>query len=201
MKMISLLPPEVRAKQRSRNIFRTYILGSGLVVLVFLFCFAFLLYMTNLEKTQIGRLKDQRADFAQRIEVYQEYGDLKERLDFLEKIASDAEGVSPNWYYTLAEVGSHLPDDVWLTGYSASFHAGKKEAKEEKKVTEAQKGELSIRGKAFSHDDVAALLRSLQQVKGLEDIRCQFSSEEMLGDRKLYGFEVKASFVTVKEVD
>jgi hypothetical protein len=56
----------------------------------------------------------------------------------------------------------------------------------------AQQGELMIRGKAFSHKDVAILLENLHHVQGLNNICCQFSSEEMLGEQKIYEFEINA---------
>lgn len=55
-----------------------------------------------------------------------------------------------------------------------------------------------IRGKAFSHKDVAVLLENLHDVKGVGNIRCQFSSEEMLEEQKVYGFEIKASLPVPK---
>ncbi|HHV35938.1 MAG TPA: hypothetical protein GXX59_10295, partial [Syntrophomonadaceae bacterium] len=40
----------------------------------------------------------------------------------------------------------------------------------------------------------AILLENLHDVQGLDDIRCQFSSEEKLDDnQKIYEFEIKAS--------
>lgn len=209
MNNISLLPPEIKAEQRLRRQLRIYILCSCLVILVFLGIYGGLIYLTNQEVAEASRLQEQKAEITRRAAVYQKYGELKEKVDALEKINADASGVTPNWYYFLAEVGSHIPDRVWLTDYTAAYMPEKNKKSKEKSAegdksqednsAVALQGDLTICGKAFSHKDVAILLENLHDVQGLDDIRCQFSSEEKLDDnQKIYEFEIKASLPVQK---
>jgi Tfp pilus assembly protein PilN len=199
---ISLLPPEIRAEERLRQQLKNFILCSCLVILVFLCIYGALIYLTNQEELEVVRLQEQKAEITRKATAYQKYGDLKAKVDALEKINADAAGLMPNWYYILAEVGSHIPDGVWLTDYTTNYKT-EQDQKPEGSNTEgdkaqtgntavAQQGELMIRGKAFSHKDVAILLENLHHVQGLNNICCQFSSEEMLGEQKIYEFEINA---------
>lgn len=198
MNNISLLPPEIRAEQHFRRQLRIYILCSCLVILVFLCIYGGLIYLTNQEKLEVSRLQEQKAEITRKAAAYQKYGDLKAEVDALEKINADAAGVTPNWYYTLAEVGSHIPGRVWLTEYTAAYNPDKKKEAEKDNADASQQGELMIRGKAFSHKDVAILLENLHDVQGLDNIRCQYSSEEMLDGKKVCEFEIKAALPVPK---
>jgi hypothetical protein len=223
---ISLLPPETRFEQSSRRQLRLLLLGSGLMILVFLCIYGLLIYLTSQENLEVSRLQEQKAEIANKAAAYQQYGDLKAEVDSLEKLNADAAGLTPDWYYILAEVGSHIPDGVWLTDYTSIFvqeqvqksdesaaeedtESATAEQEESATAEEEQQpevsvaapsiqGELTIQGKALSHKDVAILLENLHAVQGLDDIRCQFSTEEMLGERKIYGFEIKAALPVEK---
>ena len=220
---ISLLPPETRFEQSSRRQLRLLLLGSGLMILVFLCIYGLLIYLTSQENLEVSRLQEQKAEIANKAAAYQQYGDLKAEVDSLEKLNADAAGLTPDWYYILAEVGSNIPDGVWLTDYTSIFvqeqvqqsarkrcrgehgkrSRGKRYAEEEQQpevsvAAPSLQGELTIQGKALSHKDVAILLENLHNVQGLDDIRCQFSTEEMLGERKIYGFEIKAALPVEK---
>ena len=215
MNNVSLLPPEIRAGQRSRRQMRLYLLCSGLVVLVFLCIYGGLFYMTYLEKEDVVRLQEQKNEVTRKAAAYKKYGDLKAKVDALESMNAAATSGTTNWYYILAEVGSHLPDRVWLTDYTAVIklaegqQAQAKESnaeteKDESKSKQTQtaavsaSGELTIRGKAFSHNDAAAFLEKLHDVQGLDNVLYQFSSEEELNDQKIYEFEIKASLPVQK---
>jgi Tfp pilus assembly protein PilN len=203
---ISLLPPETRFEQRSRRQLRLVLLCSGLAILVFLCIYGLLIYLTSPDNLEVSRLQEQKAEIANKAAAYQQYGDLKAEVDSLEKLNADAAGLTPDWYYILAEVGSNIPDGVWLTDYTSIFvqeqvqksDESSAEGNTEGAAATALQGELTIQGKALSHKEVAILLDNLHNVQGLDDIRCQFSTEEMLGERKIYGFEIKASLPVEK---
>lgn len=209
MKNISLLPPEIRAEQRSRQQLKLYLLCSGVVILVFLCIYGSLIFLTYQEKAIAGSLQEQKAEITRKAATYQKFGDLKAKVDALEKINTDAVDITPNWYNILAEVGSQVPDRVWLTGYTATYKAGESEKSQESNAEgdkasnvgstlSSQSGELTIRGKALSHKDVAVLLENMHSVQGLDKICCQFSSEEKLNEQKIYEFEIKASLPVQK---
>lgn len=154
MNNISLLPPEIRAEERLRQQLKNFILCSCLVILVFLCIYGALIYLTNQEELEVVRLQEQKAEITRKATAYQKYGDLKAKVDALEKINADAAGLMPNWYYILAEVGSHIPDGVWLTDYTTNYKT-EQDQKPEGSNTEgdkaqtgntavAQQGELMI---------------------------------------------------------
>ncbi|HBG22075.1 MAG TPA: hypothetical protein DDW83_02330, partial [Peptococcaceae bacterium] len=71
---ISLLPPETRFEQSSRRQLRLVLLGSGLMILVFLCIFGFMIYLTNQENLEISRLQEQKAEITNKAAAYQQYG-------------------------------------------------------------------------------------------------------------------------------
>jgi cell division protein FtsB len=163
---ISLLPPETRFEQRSRRQLRLVLLCSGLAILVFLCIYGLLIYHTSQENLEVSRLQEQKAEIANKAAAYQQYGDLKAEVDSLEKLNADAAGLTPDWYYILAEVGSNIPDGVWLTDYTSIFvqeqvqksDESSAEGNTEGAAATALQGELTIQGKALSHKEVAILL-------------------------------------------
>ena len=205
MKNISLLPPEIKAEQRSRQQLRLALLCSGVVVLVFLCIYGGLIFLTYQEKMEASRLQEQITEVQKKAIPYQKYEVLKADVDTLEKINNAAVGGIPNWYYLFAEVGLEVPEGVWLTGCTASYNKPeKKQAQEGTENDQAEstpvtyQGELTIRGMALDHKDVAAFVKNLHAIQGLDNIRCQFSSEQELAGQKAYEFEIKASLPVQK---
>ena len=200
MKNISLLPPEIKAEQRLRQQLRLTLLCSGVVVLVFLCIYGGLIFLTYQEKNEANGLQEQIAEIQKRAVPYQKYEVLKADVDTLEKINNAAVGGIPNWYCLLAEVGSEVPEGVWLTECTASYNKPeKKQAQEGTENDQAEstpvtyQGELTIRGMALDHKDVAAFVKNLHAIQGIDNIRCQFSSEQEVEDQNAYEFEIKAS--------
>ncbi len=205
MKNISLLPPEIKAEQRLRQQLRLTLLCSGVVVLVFLCIYGGLIFLTYQEKNEANGLQEQIAEIQKRAVPYQKYEVLKADVDTLEKINNAAVGGIPNWYYLFAEVGLEVPEGVWLTGCTASYNKPeKKQAQEGTENDQAEstpvtyQGELTIRGMALDHKDVAAFVKNLHAIQGIDNIRCQFSSEQEVEDQKAYEFEIKASLPVQK---
>jgi hypothetical protein len=97
---ISLLPPETRFEQSSRRQLRLLLLGSGLMILVFLCIYGLLIYLTSQENLEVSRLQEQKAEIANKAAAYQQYGDLKAEVDSLEKLNADAAGLTPEMYKT-----------------------------------------------------------------------------------------------------
>lgn len=208
MKNISLLPPEIKAEQRSRQQLRLALLCSGVVVLVFLCIYGGLIFLTYQEKNEANGLQEQIAEIQKRAVPYQKYEVLKADVDTLEKINNAAVGGIPNWYCLLAEVGSEVPEGVWLTECTASYNKSDgQQTQEGTKSDQTQntqvssEGELTIRGMALAHKDVAAFVKNLHAIQGVDNIRCQFSSEQELAGQKAYEFEIKASLPVQKGGD
>ncbi len=207
MKNISLLPPEIKAEQRSRQQLRLSLLCSGVVVLVFLCIYGGLIFLTYQEKNEASRLQEQITEVQKKAVPYQKYEVLKADVDTLEKINDAAAGGIPNWYYLFAEVGLEVPEGVWLTDCTATFN--KQEVQQPQEGTETEnaqtqstqassQGELTIRGMALDHKDVAAFVKNLHAIRGIDNIRCQFSTEQELEGQKAYQFEIKASLLVQK---
>ncbi len=197
MNNISLLPPEIKAQHQTRRQLKIYILCSCLALIIFLGIYVWMIYLTNQQHEDVCRLQEQKAKLQQEAVSYQKYGDLKNRVDALEKMNNQALGVTPNWYFILAEVGN-IPDGLWLTDYTASYKIVEKEKSKDEKGGGPSQGELTIRGKAFTHKQVASLLVRMHKIPGLEDIRCHYSEEKDEQDQQLMDFEIIASLPVQK---
>lgn len=203
MVRISLLPPELKAERQARRRRRYFFLGSVAVLGVFATLYFVVAGATLYSRAELGRLEEHRAALETEKARYQQYARMQAEVKRLEKLVCQAMERPPDWEQVLTATGQYIPEGVWLTDFKAAWERKEKQKKKlqakekEKKDTQAPTGpipgELTLRGLALSHALVAAWLKELEQVPGIEDIRCKFTAERQVERTPLIEFEVKAT--------
>ena len=179
MKKISLLPPEIRKERNLRHKQRFYIIVSVSVLGVFLLTYISLLLITLNINSQADTLEDQRHSIERQIAELEHIAEMQAKVDKTEVILQQALGEVPDWEILLREVSALIPDDVWLSDLNATFAD--------------ESGEMSMRGWGRHHYFVATWLRKTKEMEGMENIRCQFSTETTVEDRKAFQFEIRGN--------
>ena len=181
---ISLLPPELKKQQRSREMKGTYLKIAAGVAAVFLLIFLSLLLLTMGANRELDRLRSERQVLEQQIAQLREYEVMEAKINELNDLGREVVGRQPNWGTLLASVGDNLPAEVWLTDIASAA------------VEDAR--EVTIRGFAPGHRLVADWLNEMHELESLENIRAQFSSESIVDGQTQIQFEIKA-FVIPEE--
>lgn len=178
MTNISLLPPELKMRRQARRRQALYIIVGVVVLAVFFIVYLSLAFATMGVKAELQALQQQRAALEQQAATLQEYAQMQLRVEAAETLVRQAMGDLPDWAGLLADVGLGLPAGVWLTDFHAAFRNGE--------------GELTLRGWAGSHPDVAAWLEEMRSLGKLQDVHCQFVTAEITDERQAFQYEIKA---------
>lgn len=198
MDNISLLPPEIRTRQVARRRSTLYMLTGGVVVLFFLGVYGGLFVATWQARGETRSLAASRSALEAQMAGLKVYADMQARTTRAEGLVHQAKGAAPDWRGVLDGVGRELPEGVWLTDFTAAYQAedgtpapappGAGAPVPEAPAT----GELTIRGWALNHLQVAEWLEAVRSVPGLADVRGQFSNLESHQGRPAVQFEIKA---------
>lgn len=180
MKNISLLPPEIRARQEARRKSRVLLLGSTAVLALFLVVYGSLFAIAWQTQAELRGLRTEREALQRELPAYQQYVSIQKQVEHTDKLLKDAMGRSPDWASILTGLGLHIPEGVWLTDLALAYKAGEVGS------------ELTMRGAAKSHALVAEWLNGIRQVPGLSDVFCQFASAEDDSEKTTIRFEIKA---------
>lgn len=217
MKNISLLPPEIRARQEAHRKSRALFLGGTVVSALFLVVYLVLFAVTWQAQVQLRLLLSEREALEHSLPAYQQYISLQQQVEQTDKLLKKAMGTPPDWAAILSGFGLHLPEGVWLTDLTLVYEPGDEMAQaspgsplpvelppappappapgpetEESGVNLGAGSELTMRGAAKSHALVAEWLDGVRQVPGLAGVFCQFVGAEGEAEDKIIYFEIKA---------
>ncbi len=168
---ISLLPPEIRNRQRARRRTDYYLLAVSVVMLFFLGVYLVFLGITFQVRAEVNALRKERAALQEEIAAYQEYATLEEQAKEASRMLGDAMGTTPDWASLLADLSLHLPEGVWLESLSASYQNTGGASKQ-------GGGELTFRGWVISRAVVDGRLDEFGAVPGLAEARCRLTTVE-----------------------
>jgi len=189
---ISLLPPEIRTQQEARRRLTLYMLASGVVVLLFLGVYGGLFIAAWQAKSEARSAAAAQSVLEAEMAGLQVYADMQARMTRAEGLVRQAKGARPDWGALLEGVGLRLPEGVWLTEFTAAYKAQDAAPAPPPAPEAPGAGELTMRGWALNHLQVAEWLDVIRTVPGLADVRCQFSSLESHEGRPAVQFEIKA---------
>jgi len=112
----------------------------------------------------------------------EEFAVLHRDLVAAEELVAKAMGTVPMWDEMIRKIGITIPAGIWLSEVTAEYLD--------------QGGELTLRGWAYHHDDVAAMLEKIYTLEQLDDIRCRVSLETVYGGQPVVQFTVSALLKT-----
>jgi len=208
---INLLPPEIKLRQEQQRKRRMLLTIGGFALIFLLGIYCALLAATLHTRAEINQLAEQRQALESEIPALEPYARLQALVQQTESIIKHAVGEPPDWASMLSDTGRYIPQNVWITNFSATYKPGSNQAapangsgqqnNAQTAPALAPVGEITIQGYAIDHASVAGWLENMQNVSGLSGIVCQFSSEESLDGEQAVRFEVKADIMrdTAKE--
>ncbi len=181
MTRISLLPSDLRKRQRSQENRDMYIkIGVG-VVAVFLILFASLFLLTLNVNRELDAVRNQRQLVDQQIAQLREYEIIATKISDLDNLGRVAVGQVPDWSGLLISIGEEIPAGVYLTDFTGT-----------------QIGEdrvMTLKGMAPSHVMAAEWLEELLAFEKLDDVSFQISSETLIDGQPRFVYEIKAAVI------
>lgn len=179
---VNLLPPEMRAEMKARvNKLKAFKL-VGAVALLLGLSFALFFSLTLQLKRQVFVKERVRLAVEAEEAVFAPYLQMKNRIERQAGLLKIAMGLPLPWRDTLSALGSHIPQNVWLTNLALS-----------------KNGELVLQGLTFDHPAVASWLVELAEIPGVSNVRLVFSAEEAAEQGFLVRFEVRAALAAGQE--
>jgi Tfp pilus assembly protein PilN len=170
MTQVNLLPPDVRGRQRTRQL--TVVIGLLAAVAVAFLLFIFFLQTTRLSDAN-NKLADQQQENQQlqsQINELQRFKDLKQAVTDKETVVNDLLAQQVLWSGVLRDVSMVIPGRVWLTSMSGTLTAPAPAPSGGTTTPIAPAGGLvasvQFQGQAFDHPDVALWLSRLEEVTG-----------------------------------
>lgn len=178
MKNISLLPAELRNYQTSAKKMSKYAVVVAFLILGFVLIYAVLSLTAMLPDQESNSIRQQRQDMQKKIAELQLCEDMLNTSKAAEKLVSEAMGTNPQWDMLFVKIFNSIPEDTWLSDFTSTFSGNT--------------GELSLKGLAKSHTNVADWLASLKTMEDLSNIQCQFITKTGTDNGENVQFEIKA---------
>lgn len=209
---------KLRLQQQRRR--RMLLTAGGLTLLLLLIFYGTLLVLTQQARWEANQLASQRQVLESHMPALEQYATLQAQVQKTATVIKQAVGVPPDWAGILTDTGRYIPQDVWITDFSAAYKPGSNTRKENAPADQAAPaegsgqaapgsrqnnapakpapvvtGEITIRGYAIDRVSVARWLEEMRKVPGLNGITCQFVSEESLDGEPAARFEIKADIM------
>ncbi|MGE5404891.1 MAG: PilN domain-containing protein [Candidatus Saccharibacteria bacterium] len=110
---ISLLPPEIKAQEATRQKMEKVIAMAVLILLICLGVLVFLLMLKFYETIRINGIQSDKERIEMTIKTkYQKYADLKGRIEAANSTLLTAMAANPDWDMVLTEVKNTMPPTV-----------------------------------------------------------------------------------------
>jgi Tfp pilus assembly protein PilN len=172
MPQVNLMPPEIAEAQRLHRLQR----AMGGAVLVSIVVVGGLYWHT---KQGVTSAQNQLvASQAQQNSLQAKYNALNDvqqvfgQVQAKQLLVQQAMGQEIRWSFFLNDLTTSVPDNVWLTGFSATETSGPGSTAPASVGADGSTsgiGSITFSGVAFRHNDVANWLDSIARVKGFAD--------------------------------
>lgn len=181
MEYVSLLPPEIKLKRLEKKRLSIIIKVSVVLFLILLSIFIFLLISTLLSRSDLESLRSERHLLEAQIEQLQAYEVLYNDMNRAESKVNQAMGNITQWHLFFNDFALALPPGVWLSDITLDYTA--------------ENGTINMRGWGFSHKNVTEMLKRIEKLEALEEIRIRSSSETAYDGRDAVQFSVDAKLL------
>jgi Tfp pilus assembly protein PilN len=162
---VNLLPPELRRRQRTRQVTLQFVALGAAVVLALLVLFFFESSRLASTNRQLDAQTARNQVLQNEVTGLQRFADLKDQLSQRRDLVTGLERTSVNWSGVLHDLSMVIPGDVYLTSLTGSISVGASDASTEVSPT-GTIGSIQFGGQALDHPDVALWLDRLAQVTG-----------------------------------
>jgi Tfp pilus assembly protein PilN len=191
MPQVNLMPPEIAEAARLHRLQR----AMALAVLVPVVLVGFLYWHTKQGVTSAqNELSASQAQQTSLRAKYNSLGDVQQTFSQVQaqrQLVQQAMGQEVRWSFILNDLTTSVPDNVWLTGFSATEASAPGSTAQPAVGADASAsgiGNITVSGVAFAHTDVAHWLDSMSKVKGFTDPSFTSSAKTAIGTRILVDF-------------
>jgi Tfp pilus assembly protein PilN len=191
MPQVNLMPPEIAQAERLHQLQRAMV-GAVLVSAV---AVGGLYWHT---KQGVGSAQNElTASQAQNTSLQAKYNRLNDVQDVFKQVQAkqqlvqQAMGSEVRWSFILNDLTTSVPDNVWLTGFTAQETAVPGSIAPPTVGADGSTsgiGSITVTGVAFRHDDVANWLDAMSKVNGFTDPSFQSSTKGVIGTRIVADF-------------
>lgn len=193
MVRINLLPPEILEARHRRSRWMKVVAGVGIVILALAAVFAFLLLDTWKLEERLADLEQERFALEAEIATYEHYEEMQAEVESKQAIAGAAMGRAQDWPSLLTDIGTFIPQRVWLTNLAMNYPHTNGEAD--------VGGIVQFQGLTYAHPQTAQWLKRLEEIEQLADARCRFSAETIHREVELVSFELNSKLWPGPEYD
>jgi Tfp pilus assembly protein PilN len=191
MPQVNLMPPEIAEAERLHRLQRVMV-GAVLVSVVVV---GGLYWHT---KQGVGSAQNElTASQAQQTSLQAKYNSLNDVQQVFKEVQAkqllvqQAMGPEVRWSFVLNDLTTSVPDNVWLTGFTAQETAVPGSTAAPAVGADGSTsgiGSITVTGIAFRHNDVANWLDAMSKVSGFTDPSFQSSTKAVIGTRIVANF-------------
>ncbi|MGE5416855.1 MAG: hypothetical protein ACM3UZ_08860 [Acidobacteriota bacterium] len=164
---ISLLPPEIKTQEATRQKLEQVIFIGIIFVLVCVVALVLLVFANTYERLQIGKVQQQKQDIQAKIDrEYQKYADLEGKIESADSTLKVAMGSTPDWCLVLTEVKNSMPANLILTSSQVEQQQG----------STAPSNLLLIKGNAMDLPTLTNWIDILKETTTITNPRFQYTS-------------------------
>jgi Tfp pilus assembly protein PilN len=192
MPRVNLLPPEIAQRAQARKA-QVAMVATGLAAV------AVVGVMYTQQTAKVAQANEgKQAAAAKNVALRGQLNDLQNvqeirtQVDQANATLVSAMANEVTWSRYLHDLTLTIPEAVWVTNFTATVN-GPNANGGANGVLDAGLGTVTVTGKAFTHDDVAAWLESLGKEKGYVNPYFTQADEEMIGTRKVVGFNTTSN--------
>lgn|GEM_PF-2955350 len=178
MKTISLLPPEIKSRQREQHRRLIYLLAGAFALFTFVLLNDVFFFLSSSVANKLALVQQERYLIQQKIAVLHEYAALHEQAVATERILEDALGREPDRHAMLLTLAFEVPTGVQISHISDSF--------------DGEMGELLLLGSAPDHDTISFWIERLEAMPQLAQVDCRLTVERHEYGGTIIHFEISA---------
>lgn len=201
MTRIDLIPPELIAKQKARRIIVVMSLAFGAIFTALVFLYMVLYAQMVVAGGRVTVIRDTKTQVEGTANKLKSYDERKQTLDERQKIVIAIVENQVFWSGVLNNVSMVIPNDVWLTDFTADLApilAAKTQGTKEGSSTKPAPP-ITMTGYALDHTAVARWLVHLNEVNQFRSVWLKFAQEQEVEGRTLVQFEVSVQLTKFAE--
>jgi Tfp pilus assembly protein PilN len=182
MPRVNLMPPEIAAGERLRQI--QLVMGLGVVLAVAIVALLYVHEHSKVSSAQssLTAAQDAEAGLNSKLATLASVKDTFAAVQAKQGLLTSALGGEVRWSYILSDISLRIPHNVFLTAMSATETTLTAAPTPATDVAASSIGTMTFSGTALRHDDVAAWLDSLAKEKGFATPTFSSSTEGSSGD-------------------
>lgn len=178
LKPISLLPPEIKIRQREQHRRLFFLLAGAFTLLTFVLLNAVFFFLSGSVARELALVQQERYLIQQKIGALHEYAALHEQAAATERILEEALGREPDRHALLLALALEAPAGIQVSHISDSF--------------DGEKGELLLLGVASDHETVSVWVERLEAMPQLAQVDCRLTVERQEDGLTIIHFEISA---------